>query len=93
MTRKKRRIARDTAPDAPTTGPVTSSNGTSSWNPSIAAAVRTLVTDGALVGTWQDPRVLAVAAATAYFWWQRGIFGTIVVGTTVMLAARLGLGW
>jgi branched-subunit amino acid transport protein len=56
-------------------------------------APEVLLTDGTLVDTWQDPRVLAVAAATAYFWWQRGIFGTIVVGTTVMLAARLGLGW
>jgi Na+-driven multidrug efflux pump len=56
----------------------------------LARAPEVLLTDGALVDTWQDPRVLAVAAATAYFWWRRGIFGTIVVGTTVMLAARLG---
>jgi branched-subunit amino acid transport protein len=56
-------------------------------------APEVLLTDGALVGDWRDPRLLAVAAGTAYFWWQRGILGTIVVGTAVMLAARLGLGW
>jgi branched-subunit amino acid transport protein len=56
-------------------------------------APEVLLTDGTLVDTWQDPRVLGVVAATTYFWWQRGILGTIVVGTAVMLAARLGLGW
>jgi branched-subunit amino acid transport protein len=56
-------------------------------------APEVLLAHGALVDTWRDPRVLAVAAGSAYFWWQRGIFGTIVVGTAVMLAARLGLGW
>jgi branched chain amino acid efflux pump len=56
-------------------------------------APEVLLTDGSLVETWRDPEVLAVAAGTAYFWWQRGILGTIVVGTAVMLTARLGLGW
>ena len=56
-------------------------------------APEVLLTDGTLVGHWQDPRLLAVAAGTAYFWWQRSILGTIVIGTTVMLAVRLGLGW
>ncbi len=56
-------------------------------------APEVLLTDGELVASWQDPRLLAVAAGTAYFWWRRGIFGMIVVGTAVMLAARLGLGW
>jgi CRISPR-associated DxTHG motif protein len=56
-------------------------------------APEVLLTDGALVGDWKDPRLLAAAAGTAYFWWQRGILGTIVVGTVVLLAAKLGLGW
>jgi branched-subunit amino acid transport protein len=56
-------------------------------------APEVLLTDGKLAATWLDPRLLAVAAGTAYFWWQRGILGTIVVGTAVMLAAKLGLGW
>lgn len=56
-------------------------------------APEVLLTDGVLVSTWHDPRVLAVAAGSAYFAWRRGILGTIVTGTAVMLAARLGLGW
>jgi branched-subunit amino acid transport protein len=52
-----------------------------------------VLTDGVLVSTWQDARLFAVAAGSAYFAWQRGILGTIVVGTAVMLALRLGLGW
>jgi branched-subunit amino acid transport protein len=56
-------------------------------------APEVLLTDGALTTSWHDPRVLAVVAGTAYFWWQRGILGTIVVGTAVMLGTRLGLGW
>ncbi len=56
-------------------------------------APEVLVTDGALIGTWQDARLLAVAAGTAYFVWRRGILGMIVVGTSVLLALRLGLGW
>ena len=56
-------------------------------------APEVLLTDGVLVSTWHDPRVLAVAAGTAYFAWRRGILGTIVTGTAVLLATRLGLGW
>ena len=56
-------------------------------------APEVLLTDGKLVATWLDPRLLAVAAGTAYFWWQRGILGTIVVGLAVMLVTKLGLGW
>jgi branched-subunit amino acid transport protein len=52
-----------------------------------------LLTDGRLVATWQDARLYAVLVATAYFAWRRGILGTIIAGTTVMLALRIGLGW
>jgi branched-subunit amino acid transport protein len=56
-------------------------------------APEVLVADGALIATWQDARLFSVAAATAYFVWRRGILGTIVVGTSVLLALELGLGW
>jgi branched-subunit amino acid transport protein len=56
-------------------------------------APEVLLTDGTLIASWLDPRLLAVVAGTAYFWWQRGILGTIVVGTAVMLVAKLGFGW
>jgi branched-subunit amino acid transport protein len=52
-----------------------------------------LLTDGELVATWRDARLFAVVAATAYFAWRRGILGTIVTGTAVMIALRIGLGW
>ncbi|MDN3921394.1 AzlD domain-containing protein [Roseateles violae] len=52
-----------------------------------------VMTQGQLISTWQDARLYATAVATAYFFWKRGILGTIVSGTAVMLALRLGLGW
>lgn len=52
-----------------------------------------VLTQGQLIHTWQDARLFAVAASTAYYFWRGGILGTIVSGTAVMLALRLGLGW
>jgi branched-subunit amino acid transport protein len=52
-----------------------------------------LLTDGQLVATWQDARIYAFVAATAWFAWRRSILGTIVTGTAVMLTLRIGLGW
>ena len=52
-----------------------------------------VLTDGALVGTWHDARLFAVASGSAYFCWRRGILGMIVVGTTVLLTLRIWLGW
>ncbi len=49
--------------------------------------------DGQLIRTLADARIFAAIAAAAYFWWRRGILGTIVVGMAVLLALRLGLGW
>ncbi len=49
---------------------------------------------GRLIHTWQDARLYAaLAAAAAWFWWRRGILGTILAGMTVLLPLRLGLGW
>ena len=48
---------------------------------------------GQLIHTWQDARLFAVAAGAAWFWWRRGILGTILVGMAVLLPLRLGLGW
>ena len=52
-----------------------------------------VMTQGELIHTWKDARLYAAAVGTAYFFWKRGILGTIVSGTAVMLALRLGLGW
>ena len=55
-------------------------------------APEVLIVNGAPIASWLEPRLVAVAAGTAYFWWRRGILGTILVGTAVMVAAKLGLG-
>lgn len=52
-----------------------------------------VLTQGRLIDTWQDARLYAALAGTAYFFWRRAILGTIVTGTAVMLVLRLGLGW
>jgi branched-subunit amino acid transport protein len=61
----------------------------------LAAVVapEVLMTQGHLITTFRDARLYAVLAATAYFFWRRGILGTIVTGTLVMVALRIGLGW
>lgn len=56
-------------------------------------APEVVLSQGQLIGTWQDARLPAVVVASAYFFWRRGILGTIVSGTAVLLALRLGLGW
>jgi branched-subunit amino acid transport protein len=52
-----------------------------------------VMTQGELISTWRDARLFAVAAASGWYFWRRTILGTIVSGTAVMLALRLGLGW
>lgn len=52
-----------------------------------------VMTQGELIHTWKDARLYATAVGTAYFFWKRGILGTIVSGTAVMLTLRIGLGW
>jgi branched-subunit amino acid transport protein len=52
-----------------------------------------VLTDAELIATWRDARIYAVVVGTAYFWWRRGILGTIVTGTGVLLALKIGLGW
>jgi branched-subunit amino acid transport protein len=52
-----------------------------------------VMTQGQLIQTLKDARLYGAAAGTAWFFWRRGILGTIVCGTAVMLVLRLGLGW
>ena len=61
----------------------------------LAAVVlpEVVLQQGRLISTWQDARVFSVVAAAAWFWWRRGILGTILVGMAVLLPLRLGLGW
>ena len=52
-----------------------------------------LMTQGHLLLTWRDARWPAVLAALAYYFWRRGILGTIVLGMAVYLPLHIGLGW
>jgi branched-subunit amino acid transport protein len=61
----------------------------------LAAVVvpEVVMSQGQLISTWQDARLYAVVAATAYFFWRRGILGTILTGMAVLIPLKLGLGW
>ena len=58
-----------------------------------AVALRLVMAQGALIQTLQDARLPAVLCASAYYFWRRGILGTIVVGMAVYLPLHIGLGW
>ena len=49
--------------------------------------------DGRLIHTWQDARLYAALAGVAWYYWRRGVLGTIVAGMAVYLPLHLGLGW
>lgn len=52
-----------------------------------------VLTQGHLVATLADARLIGTAAALAWFFWRRGILGTIVTGMAVFLPLRILLGW
>jgi len=52
-----------------------------------------VMSEGALLTTWQDARLFAALAGMAWFFWQRGVLGTILAGMAVYLPLRIGLGW
>ena len=60
----------------------------------VAVAVPEIVLkQGHFIDTWRDARLFAAAAGSAWFFWRRTLLGTIVSGSVVMLALRIGLGW
>jgi branched-subunit amino acid transport protein len=52
-----------------------------------------VMTQGHFISTWQDARLFAVAAGVAWYYWQRGMLGTIIIGMAVYLPLHVGLGW
>jgi branched-subunit amino acid transport protein len=52
-----------------------------------------LLTNGHLVTTWEDARLIGAVAGIACYHWRRSIFGTIVVGMAAYLPLHIGLGW
>jgi branched-subunit amino acid transport protein len=52
-----------------------------------------VLSNGQLVTTLADARIIAALAGAAWFFWRRSLLGTIVTGMAVLLPLRLGLGW
>ena len=52
-----------------------------------------VMTQGELISTFKDARLYAVAAGALWFYWRKGVLGTIVCGMAVYLPLHIGLGW
>ncbi|MES2414264.1 MAG: AzlD domain-containing protein [Pseudomonadota bacterium] len=52
-----------------------------------------VMTQGHLISTWQDARLFGLAAGMAWFYWRKGVLGTILAGMAVYLPLHVGLGW
>ena len=52
-----------------------------------------VMTQGHLIATWKDARLFAVAAGVLWFYWRKGVLGTIIAGMAVYLPLHLALGW
>jgi len=65
----------------------------------LAAVVvpEVLATQGQLISTWLDARLMGAAACVGYYVYRRGqgqaVLGTIIVGMAVYLPLHIGLGW
>jgi branched-subunit amino acid transport protein len=52
-----------------------------------------VMTQGHFLATWQDARLYGAVAGALYYFWRRGVLGTMLVGMAVYLPLHLGLGW
>jgi len=52
-----------------------------------------VMSQGALIATWQDARLPAVLATTVYYLWRPGVLGPLLAGLVVFLPFRLVWGW
>jgi len=64
----------------------------------LAALVAVLLPELAMTGdhliaTWRDARIYATATGVLVFCTTRSLLGTILAGSAVLLALRLGLNW
>jgi branched-subunit amino acid transport protein len=64
----------------------------------LAALVAVLLPEVAMTGdhlldTWRDARIYATVTGVVVFATTRNLLGTILAGTAVLLALRLGLNW
>ena len=59
----------------------------------VVIAPEIVMAQGHLIATWRDARLYGALAGAAYYFWRRGVLGTIVAGMAVYLPLHLGLGW
>lgn len=52
-----------------------------------------VMTSGHLVPNLHDARIYAALAGAAYYFWRRGVLGTMLVGMAVYLPLHLGVHW
>ncbi len=52
-----------------------------------------VMNQGHLVTTWKDARLFAAAFGAIWFYWRKGVLGTILAGMAVYLPLHIGLGW
>jgi branched-subunit amino acid transport protein len=52
-----------------------------------------VMTQGHLISSWKDARLFAAAAGAAWFYWRRGVLGTLLTGMAVYLPLHISLGW
>ena len=52
-----------------------------------------VMSQGVLIGTWQDARLFAAAAGVAIYYAKRNVLLTILGGMAVFLPLHLMLGW
>lgn len=61
----------------------------------LAAVVvpEVVMTQGQLISSLKDARLYAVAAGALWFYWRKGVLGTIVLGMAVYLPLHIGWNW
>ena len=52
-----------------------------------------VMSQGQLIGTWQDARLFAAAAGVAIYYAKRNVLMTILGGMAIYLPLHLALGW
>lgn len=52
-----------------------------------------VMSQGHLIATWKDARLFAVVAGIAYFYWRKGVLGTIIAGMAIYLPLHMAWGW
>lgn len=52
-----------------------------------------VMTQGHLIGTWQDARLPAALVTTLWYAWRPGVLGPLLAGLAAYLPLRLLCGW